>query len=203
MCSRLDQQEKISLGESWLPIFSEYFSGQSKWILPAIVTLPIILKRFAQVSHAKKEEEIKKQYAMEPEPEPKIEPEIDDETTTLAQQLERELSAIKKEREKLAGLTDRHLANERLTYLRNIGAKDDMSDTDLLLLAPKSDVTTTEGRAAIDAWRENSSVYFDARTFNKPMALGDLVSSFPESEHKTFNQSNALKILKKMTGSKP
>ena len=76
MCSRLDQQEKISLGESWLPIFSEYFSGQSKWVLPAIVTLPIILKRYAQVSHAKKEEELKKQYGMdkEPEPEPKPEP---------------------------------------------------------------------------------------------------------------------------------
>ena len=77
MCSRLDQQEKISLGESWLPIFSEYFSGQSKWVLPAIVTLPIILKRFAQVSHFKKEEELKKQYGMdkEPEPEPKPKPE--------------------------------------------------------------------------------------------------------------------------------
>ena len=70
MCTRLDQQEKISLGESWLPIFNEYFAGQSKWVLPAVVTLPIILKRYAQFTQYKKEEELKQQYGMDKEPEP-------------------------------------------------------------------------------------------------------------------------------------
>ena len=75
MCSRLDQQEKISLSEAWLPIFNEFFTGQSKWVLPAIITLPIILKRYAQISHFKKEEELKKEYGMDKEPEPEQKPE--------------------------------------------------------------------------------------------------------------------------------
>jgi len=63
------------LSEAWLPIFNEFFTGQSKWVLPAIITLPIILKRYAQISHFKKAEELKKEYGMDKEPEPEPKPE--------------------------------------------------------------------------------------------------------------------------------
>jgi len=69
-CSKLSEGEKQSLGDAWLPIFNEYFQTGSKWILPAIVTIPIVLVRFTQYAKARKEKEIHEKYNM-PEPEPK------------------------------------------------------------------------------------------------------------------------------------
>ena len=69
MCDKLSEGEKATLGDAWLPIFNEYFQTGSKWVLPAIVTLPIILVRFAQYNAAKKEKDLKKKYDI-PETEP-------------------------------------------------------------------------------------------------------------------------------------
>ena len=59
-CSPLTQNEKIALGEVWTPIFNEWFSGEekAKWVMIAIVTLPIVLQRVAEISKNKKEKEI-------------------------------------------------------------------------------------------------------------------------------------------------
>jgi len=66
-CSPLTQNEKIALGEVWTPIFNEWFSGEekAKWVMIAIVTLPIVLQRVAEISKNKKEKEIKERYGME------------------------------------------------------------------------------------------------------------------------------------------
>jgi len=61
----LTQNEIIALGEAWSPIFSEIFGEQNKYILPVIITLPIILQRLAQMSKAKKEKELKEKYNMD------------------------------------------------------------------------------------------------------------------------------------------
>ena len=61
----LTQNEIIALGEAWSPIFSEIFGEQNKYILPVIITLPIILQRLAQMSKAKKERELKEKYNMD------------------------------------------------------------------------------------------------------------------------------------------
>ena len=61
----LSQNERIALGEAWSPIFSEYFGETNKWIMPVIITLPIILQRLAQMSKAKKERELKEKYNMD------------------------------------------------------------------------------------------------------------------------------------------
>ena len=66
----LSQNERIALGESWSPIFSEYFGEQNKWIMPVIITLPIVLQRLAQMAKAKKERELKEQYGMKDEKTP-------------------------------------------------------------------------------------------------------------------------------------
>ena len=68
-CSPLSQNERIALGESWTPIFNEYFGGEnSKWIMPAIITLPIILSRVAEVQKMKKEKELAELYGMDKVP---------------------------------------------------------------------------------------------------------------------------------------
>jgi len=63
--SPLSQNERIALGESWSPIFSEYFGEQNKWIMPVIITLPIILQRLAEMAKTKKEKELKEKYGMD------------------------------------------------------------------------------------------------------------------------------------------
>ena len=66
-CSPLTQNERIALGESWTPIFNEYFAGdeKAKWVMVAIITLPIVLQRVAEVSKLKKEKELKEKYGMD------------------------------------------------------------------------------------------------------------------------------------------
>ena len=72
--SPLNQNERIALGEAWAPIFNEYFSGQSKWVMPVIITAPIVLQRVAEFAKAKKERELKEKYGMEDPPPPTKEP---------------------------------------------------------------------------------------------------------------------------------
>ena len=72
--SPLNQNERIALGEAWSPIFNEYFSGQSKWVMPVIITAPIVLQRVAEFAKAKKERELKEKYGMEDAPPPPKEP---------------------------------------------------------------------------------------------------------------------------------
>ena len=71
----LTQNERIALGEAWTPIFNEYLTGEnSKWIMPAIVTLPIISTRIVQVQKIKKEKELAERYGLDEvpkEPQPK------------------------------------------------------------------------------------------------------------------------------------
>jgi len=70
----LSQNEVIALGEAFAPIFSEYLGDQNKWIMPALVLLPIVLARLAQMAKAKKEKALREKYAMDdpksPAPEP-------------------------------------------------------------------------------------------------------------------------------------
>ena len=61
----LSQNERIALGEAWSPIFSKYFGDQNEWIMPVLITLPIILARLAQMAKIKKERELKEQYGMD------------------------------------------------------------------------------------------------------------------------------------------
>ena len=65
-CSKLSPAEKMSLGEAWFPIFNEYLSGEnSKWILPAVITAPIVLVRVSEYQRQKQEEQLTEQYQMD------------------------------------------------------------------------------------------------------------------------------------------
>ena len=68
-CSPLSQNERIALGEAWMPIFVEYFSGEnSKWVMVAIITIPIALRILSEIQQKKKEKELKEKYGMEEVP---------------------------------------------------------------------------------------------------------------------------------------
>ena len=64
-CSPLSQNERIAMGEAWTPVFNQYFSGENIFIMPALVSLPIILQRVAEVSKIRKEKELKEKYTHE------------------------------------------------------------------------------------------------------------------------------------------
>jgi len=139
--------------------------------------------------------DVPKPEAPEPQPAPKEEP------RNAEDLLREQLQMAQDERARLKGLVDRQLERERLVYLRNIGAKLDMPDSDLLALAPSVDTTTAEGRATIDQWRQQSAIYFNARQMQTAPDPSEIVKGFKESKHGTFTQETALKILQKMTGS--
>ena len=68
-CDPLSQNERIALGEAWMPIFTEYFSGEnSKWVMVALITVPIALRIIAQVQANKKKKELKEKYGMDEVP---------------------------------------------------------------------------------------------------------------------------------------
>ena len=67
-CSPLSQNERIALGESWSPIFNEYFSGHSIWVMPVVISAPIMLSRLAEIQKIKKEKEVKERYGMDEVP---------------------------------------------------------------------------------------------------------------------------------------
>ena len=68
-CSPLSQNERIALGEAWMPIFVEYFSGEnSKWVMVAIITIPIALRILSEIQQKKKEKELKEKYGMDEAP---------------------------------------------------------------------------------------------------------------------------------------
>ena len=61
-CSPLTNQEQTSLGEAWFPIFNEYLSDKGgKWVLPVVITVPIVLVRVAEFQRAQKEKEIEEE----------------------------------------------------------------------------------------------------------------------------------------------
>ena len=69
--SPLTQNERIALGEAWSPIFNQYLGQNSMWVMPVVITAPIVLQRLAEIAKARKEKELKEKYGMnEPEPEP-------------------------------------------------------------------------------------------------------------------------------------
>ena len=68
-CTPLSQNERIALGEAWMPIFTEYFSGEnSKWVMVAIITIPIALRILSEIQQKKKEKELKEKYGMDEVP---------------------------------------------------------------------------------------------------------------------------------------
>jgi len=61
-CSPLSQNERIALGDAWAPIFNEYFTGHSLWVMPVVISAPIMLSRLAEIQKMKKEKEIKDNF---------------------------------------------------------------------------------------------------------------------------------------------
>ena len=82
-CTPLTPQEKASMGEAWAPIFNEYLGDKGgKWVMPIVVTAPIVIVRFSQYQRAEKEKQIKEEVLkdMPSEPPPKDEPKKPDKT---------------------------------------------------------------------------------------------------------------------------
>ena len=49
MLTPLSQNERIALGEAWMPIFVEYFSGEnSKWVMVALSQFQYCIENIAQ-----------------------------------------------------------------------------------------------------------------------------------------------------------
>jgi hypothetical protein len=61
-CTPLTNQEMASMGEAWEPIFNEYLGDKGgKWVMPILVTAPIVIVRFSQYQRVQKEKEIEEE----------------------------------------------------------------------------------------------------------------------------------------------
>lgn len=75
-CSKLSITEKNAMGDAWRPIFDKYLGDKGGiWVMPILVSAPIVLTRVAQFNTAMKERELQQDLGMYPrdenqEPEP-------------------------------------------------------------------------------------------------------------------------------------
>ena len=69
-CDPLSPNERQALGEAWNPIFNEWFAGEdkAKWVMIALITLPIALRIMAQIQSIKKKKELQEKYGMDEVP---------------------------------------------------------------------------------------------------------------------------------------
>ena len=69
-CDPLSPNERQALGEAWNPIMNDWFAGEdkAKWVMIALITLPIALRIMAQIQSIKKKKELKEKYGMDEVP---------------------------------------------------------------------------------------------------------------------------------------
>ena len=65
--SPLSHDEKIALGEAWSPIFNTYLQGNSIWVMPVLISAPIVLTRVAEINQKRKEKELAETYGLNTE----------------------------------------------------------------------------------------------------------------------------------------
>ena len=76
------------------------------------------------------------------------------EIDALRAELAAELERTKAARQAVEAITDRASETSRLSYLRKMGAIGSLSDAHLMTLAPEVDPSTSDGAAALQAWRD-------------------------------------------------
>ena len=62
--SPLSHNEQIALGEAWTPIFNTYLQGNSIWVMPVLISAPIVLTRVAEINQKRKEKELAETFGM-------------------------------------------------------------------------------------------------------------------------------------------
>jgi len=85
-----------------------------------------------------------------------------------------QLEAIKGRSAELDKFLSQQRDGARVAYLRSIGATSILSDLDLLALSPAVDVSTLDGKALIDQWREANPAKFRARQAPALPSLAEL-----------------------------
>ena len=118
-----------------------------------------------------------------PPPAPPTEPV--DEIGALRAELAAELERTKAAREAVEAISDRSSERNRLSYLRQMGAMPALSDEHLMALAPQVDPDTSDGAAALQAWRESNDALFTTQHGGSTVSA-KLVDSLRTSAHGTF-----------------
>ena len=113
----------------------------------------------------------------------------------LLQTLNEQNSLVAEKHKRLERILAVNADRERLVYLREIGAKNILNDEDLLSMAPRADVTTPEGRAEIDRWRQTRSDYFTTKDAGETLNLDEIAKGIPSSPNGTFGPHNYRHIM--------
>lgn len=123
-----------------------------------------------------------------------------DEASQLADQLRSELEAAQRSREALDAREARAAAKERVAYLRRMGAVDNLSDDNLLALAPAVDPTTQDGRDALQAWTDQNMGLFNQRTPTQVEVRQSVQGGLKSSTHGVFGEELHRRVIDSIFG---
>lgn len=121
----------------------------------------------------------------QPTPAPEPPPAGSDEIAALKAELAAELERTRAAREAVEAISDRTSERNRLAYLRKMGAMSALSDEHLMALAPQVDPDTSDGAAALQAWRDSNAALFNTQQGGATVSA-KLVEGFKSSAHGTF-----------------
>jgi hypothetical protein len=112
-------------------------------------------------------------------------PESDPEIAALKAELAAELERTRSAREAVEAISGRTSERNRLAYLRKMGAMGALSDDHLMALAPQVDPDTSDGAAALQAWRDSNAALFNTQQGGATVSA-KMVEGFKSSAHGTF-----------------
>jgi len=117
--------------------------------------------------------------------------------------LESQITEASASREKFEELTDRYQEAERLAYLKEVlQASPNIKDKHILMLAPRVDPTTAEGRAKLDEFRTNNVNYFAAVGVSQAAQTQKFMedAEVATKGNKLFGKEYAVRVLKTNLG---
>ena len=105
------------------------------------------------------------------------------------------LAKLAEQNEKYGALIRNQMNQSRVEYLRSIGANLS-NDSHLLMLSPEADVSTPEGRAIIDNWKNgDGSDYFTKAATPASVDVEELTKSVRGSRNGTFKPELLKQLL--------
>ena len=145
-------------------------------------------------------------------PEPKVEPEkaappLDEQARAdlksakmTIDEMRQEIEQAKKIRTEFESMRKQQVDENRIAHLRAGGIIGELTDEQILAIAPDVDIDSDAGKLAIEEWRTaNGALFAESRLTGKQRSAA-IASSLKSSSHGTFGDTLKAKILRETFG---
>ena len=124
----------------------------------------------------------------------------DDDLGLTVKQMRKEIDAAKKMRAEFIAMRDKQASEERVRYLRSSGILGQLSDEQILAIAPDADVSNDHGQQAIEEWRKMNPSLFSSDRLTGKQQTEHLSGQLQASRHGTFGTDLQKSVLRDMFG---